>query len=73
MSDTKIILDIDSPTFQQTQRALREYKQNHHKSPLFKPDICGGCGNTLQEFSKVLYFQEYFCTECVDKWTQGHK
>lgn len=72
MSDTKIILDIDSPTFQQTKRAMDTYKKDK-KSAIYKPDMCGGCGNTLTEFSKMKYFGEYFCMECVDKWTQGHK
>lgn len=70
--EKKLILDIDSPTHIQTKRAIDNYRQSK-RTGLFTPDFCGGCSQTMSEISKTLYFGEFFCRECVEKWIQGHK
>lgn len=63
----------DNPTNRQTKRALDQYFQT--STGLFLPSSeagsCGGCGIELYRTKTDFWFNEKFCSLCVEAWKHG--
>lgn len=84
---TTVILDIDSPTRSQIRRALEIHREKQKAEMLLHRGIimtrrqaealesyCKGCGDNSDKYHRhgKIYFDEKFCSDCVEKWTTGN-
>jgi len=58
-----------------TKKELNNYFQNRNGILIPQElkreldEYCQGCGHTFKNKKQVKYYGQYFCIECVDKWT----
>lgn len=70
-TETKIILDIDSPTRSQLKRSLDYHRHGSILLPV-TIFICGGCGKPEETKKAEKYFGDNFCAGCVERWKAGY-
>lgn len=74
----RYISKIDSPTRAQTKKVLDQYRYEKHNGVLLPKYVkeslqnCQGCGHNMAFKKSEIYFDQRFCSECVEKWKAGY-
>lgn len=77
MSEIKrVILDIDNAHLDTQIKHIKRYVQNRDTNliiPREYAELCGVCGQHMyKNGGKSFYYNEFFCTKCVDRMKQGY-